>query len=84
MLLPHDLVEVTAGGLVQIVHRGEARGSAGQQLEGAQRLHFLHAAHCLGGMVVHVHLVALVALGVLQGLHLALYRLVLDPSICLA
>lgn len=41
-------------------------------------------AHGLGAVVVHVHGGDLIVLGVLQGLHLALYGLIADLPIRLA
>lgn len=41
--LAHDLVEVAAAGQVQVIQRGQACGSARQQLERAKRLDLLDA-----------------------------------------
>lgn len=69
---------------MQIVHGGQASGPARQQLERAQGFHFLDAAHRFGAVVVNLYDAALVALGIVQGLHLALHCLVEDLAVRLA
>ncbi len=65
VLLPHYQVQIPTGRLVQIIYRRQARGSARQQLEPAQRLDLFHTAHRLCRMVINRPRVALELLAVL-------------------
>lgn len=64
--MAHHQIEVAPGGLIEVVHGGQARRPTRQQLQRPERLQRRHAAHRFAGMVGHVQGVAVVALGIAQ------------------
>ncbi|MNN03449.1 hypothetical protein D3C81_1161370 [compost metagenome] len=82
--LGHHLVEIPAGSQVEVVHRCQVAGAAGQQLESAEGLDLFGTAYRFGGMVIDGSAVALVLLDVGQAFHPPFGRLVSDRAVCLA